>query len=532
VKRTRLAARVARAGTAALAVAALVSVADEAVAEPGVSLREDPAPAGDAGFWVAAPDARGHGVFRARVSFGYSRDPLVLVRSDQSTRRVVASERSLDLGLSYALFQRLLVYANLPLSQADSDDSGTDRGVTLPAPKSGVALADSRLGVRLHALGPLEAGLQLGSAAELWLPTGDEAHYNGDGQARARFSLLGGARYRRFQGSIQLSLGLRGSERLPGILPTRVGRSVGFGASARAPVDSARRFWIGPELDAELGVGDGAKLFDPRSTVAHALLAVRVRPFLGAFEVGAGFGPGLGQGAGSADGRGLLFVGWSPEKPPPPPDVDADGVPDEDDICLNLPGEASNDPLMHGCPEAPLDSDGDAIPDGFDACPREPGEPTGVRRTHGCPKSALTAPAPPTASEAPPPAATVAANEISISEQVQFETGTAVLRGESAAILTAVAAALKQHPELELIEIQGHTDDTGTPEFNQRLSQERAAAVFSWLVAQGIQASRLRPAGYGQSRPLSQNSSEEGRAINRRVEFRIITRRGKVEGER
>ena len=343
-------------------------------------------------------------------------------------------------------------------------------------------------------------------------------------------SLLGGASYPRFQGSIQLSLGFRGSERLPGILPTRVGRSVGFGVSARVPVDSAARFWIGPELDAELGVGDGAKLFDPRSTVAHALLAVRVRPFLGAFEVGAAFGPGLGQGAGSADGRGLLFVGWSPEKPPPPPDADADGVPDESDICLNLPGEASNDPLMHGCPEAPLDSDGDSIPDGFDACPREPGEPTGVRKTQGCPKSAAQAPAPPTPPA--PPAATVAEREINISEQVQFETGTAVLRNESAAILTAVAAALAQHPEIELIEIQGHTDDTGTPELNQRLSHDRAVAVLSWLVAHGVAASRLRPAGYGQSRPLSQNTSEAGRAINRRVEFRIVTRRAKVEGGR
>jgi outer membrane protein OmpA-like peptidoglycan-associated protein len=142
------------------------------------------------------------------------------------------------------------------------------------------------------------------------------------------------------------------------------------------------------------------------------------------------------------------------------------------------------------------------------------------------------APLPPAPSAPPPPEATVSEGEISISEQVQFETGTAVLRGESAAILTAVATALAKHPEIELIEIQGHTDDTGTPEFNQRLSQERAAAVFSWLVARGIQGSRLRPVGYGQSRPLSQNSSEAGRAVNRRVEFRIITRRAKVEGAR
>nr|MDQ2647736.1 OmpA family protein [Myxococcota bacterium] len=212
----------------------------------------------------------------------------------------------------------------------------------------------------------------------------------------------------------------------------------------------------------------------------------------------------------------------------PPPDADSDGVPDAADICLNLPGEPSNDPLMNGCPEAPLDSDGDSIPDGFDACPRQPGEPTGERRTHGCPKSALPGPPPIVKPPAPlpePPAATVSEHAITISEQVQFETGTAVIRPESDAILDAVRSALHEHPELRLLEIQGHTDDTGTPELNQRLSQERAAAVRAWLVEHGIDAARLRPVGYGQTRPLADNTTEAGRATNRRVEFRILERK-------
>jgi len=518
VKRVPLA-KMTRAG------ALFATVTRLAGAEPGVSLLQDPAPAGDPGIWVSSPDARGHGSLRARLSFGYARDPLVLVRTEQSTRRVVGSQRTLDLGLSYALFHRLLVYANAPLSLADSDDAAVDRGVTLPAPESAAGLGDVRLGARLHVAGPLEHGLQLGTAAELWLPTGDEARYNGDGQARGRLLVIGGLTEERFQSSLELGFGFRGSERLPGILPTRVGKTVDFGVSARAPLDTAGRFWLGPELDAAFGVGDGAKWFDPRSTVAHALLALRVRPFLGALELGAALGPGLGQGAGSADARGVVFLGWSPEAPPPPPDADDDGVPDEHDICLNLPGQPSNDPLMHGCPEAPLDSDGDSIPDGFDACPREPGEATGVRKTHGCPKAPERPPP-----ELPPPAATVAESQITISEQVQFETGTAVLRAESDAILGAVAGALSQHPEIELVEIQGHTDDTGTPELNRKLSHERAVAVRSWLVAHGVHDRRLRPIGYGQSRPLTENTTEAGRARNRRVEFQIITRRPKAGG--
>jgi outer membrane protein OmpA-like peptidoglycan-associated protein len=117
-----------------------------------------------------------------------------------------------------------------------------------------------------------------------------------------------------------------------------------------------------------------------------------------------------------------------------------------------------------------------------------------------------------------------------ISEQVQFETGTAVLRAESDAILGAVAKALAEHEEIAAVEIAGHTDDTGTPELNLRLSEERARAVTSWLVAHGVAAARLRPRGYGQTRPLSDNTSEASRAKNRRVEFRILERSSRQQG--
>lgn len=526
------------------ALAALSATPPRAHADAGLDLGRSPAPAGDDGVWVHGPDARGHGTLRARLSVAYARDPLVLVSSDLRGRRVVAEQQSADLGLSLALFHRLLVYAHLPVSSASSDERRTDAGVSEPAPGEALGLADARLGARVRVLGPVEEGLRLAAATELWLPTGAEARYSGDGQLRARLLAIGGASFAAVRASLQAGLVLRGSERLSGILPTRTGNALALGLSARAPLDRARHVWLGPELEAELVVGDGARLFDPRSTLAHALLALRVRPGLAALELGAGFGPGLGQGAGSADARAVVFVGWSPEAPPPPPDADADGVPDRDDICLNLPGQPSNDPLMHGCPEAPLDTDGDSIPDGFDACPRLPGEPTGVRATHGCPKradrdgdgfpdaiDACPSQRGPDSSDparrgcpAPPPAATVVQNAITISEQVRFETGTAVLHPASDAILAAVASALNEHPELELVEIQGHTDDTGTPERNQRLSQERADAVARWLVEHGIRPARLRTVGYGQARPLADNTSEVGRAQNRRVEFRIIRR--------
>jgi outer membrane protein OmpA-like peptidoglycan-associated protein len=205
-------------------------------------------------------------------------------------------------------------------------------------------------------------------------------------------------------------------------------------------------------------------------------------------------------------------VSFSPEAPPPPPDGDDDTVPDDRDACPSVPGSPSEDPLMNGCPELPTDSDGDAIPDMFDACPRTPGPANVERRLHGCP------PPPPK----PPPKAELVAEQIVISEQVQFETGTAALKAESDAVLGQVARVLADHPELELVEVQGHTDDTGTPELNQRLSDDRARAVVTWLAGHGVAASRLVAKGYGQERPIADNATEEGRAKNRRVEFRVV----------
>jgi outer membrane protein OmpA-like peptidoglycan-associated protein len=211
------------------------------------------------------------------------------------------------------------------------------------------------------------------------------------------------------------------------------------------------------------------------------------------------------------------------------------------DICLNLPGVPARDPMMNGCPEVPLDTDGDSVPDSFDACPRIPGEVTAERRSHGCPKprdadhDGIPDPKDACSTEPgvssddpqlngcprPPPTAVLAQQQITISQQIEFETGTAQLKPESDAILQQVLAVLVAHPELERLEVQGHTDDRGTREFNQRLSEERARSVVAWLMSRGIAAVRLVARGYGQEHPLAENTSEAGRALNRRVEFRV-----------
>jgi OmpA-OmpF porin, OOP family len=89
--------------------------------------------------------------------------------------------------------------------------------------------------------------------------------------------------------------------------------------------------------------------------------------------------------------------------------------------------------------------------------------------------------------------------------------------------LDKLVALMKKYPNMTL-EIGGHTDYKGSVEYNIRLSNDRANAVVKHLVAQGIDAKRLTWKGYGKSEPIADNTTEEGRQLNRRVEFKVITK--------
>ena len=115
----------------------------------------------------------------------------------------------------------------------------------------------------------------------------------------------------------------------------------------------------------------------------------------------------------------------------------------------------------------------------------------------------------------------VSAGQSARLNNIFFDSGRAELRDESSPELERLLALMKKFPAMEL-EIAGHTDDVGTPSENLRLSRERAEAVAQFLYRNGIDPARIRVRGYGQTRPLVKNSSEEHRAQNRRVEFTIL----------
>jgi cytochrome c oxidase subunit II len=118
--------------------------------------------------------------------------------------------------------------------------------------------------------------------------------------------------------------------------------------------------------------------------------------------------------------------------------------------------------------------------------------------------------------------ATAAEEKIIRLNHVSFETGSASLTPVSRYELDNLVATLNKYPKLT-IEVAGHTDNTGTPEGNLALSQQRAVAVQKYLVDKGIDASRLVARGYGQTKPVDTNDTEEGMAKNRRTEFTILT---------
>jgi outer membrane protein OmpA-like peptidoglycan-associated protein len=104
---------------------------------------------------------------------------------------------------------------------------------------------------------------------------------------------------------------------------------------------------------------------------------------------------------------------------------------------------------------------------------------------------------------------------------VQFEHSSARLKPESHKILNQVADILIRYPDYR-IEINGHTDSTGSDEYNKKLSQDRAKACYDYLISKGISIRRMSYVGYGEARPIADNNSLTGRQLNRRVEFNLF----------
>ncbi|MCI5167076.1 MAG: OmpA family protein, partial [Candidatus Electrothrix sp. GM3_4] len=106
---------------------------------------------------------------------------------------------------------------------------------------------------------------------------------------------------------------------------------------------------------------------------------------------------------------------------------------------------------------------------------------------------------------------------------VNFTVGTANLTEEAAATLETTASLLEKHASGQRFEVAGYTDSMGSPRRNRQISEQRAETVRNFLIKQGIKANLLIRKGYGHENPIADNDTQEGRAMNRRVELHQIT---------
>ncbi len=218
-------------------------------------------------------------------------------------------------------------------------------------------------------------------------------------------------------------------------------------------------------------------------------------------------------------------------------DNDQDGIPDEDDRCPGVDADAKNGFAKtaedndgfedrDGCPDP--DNDRDRICDnnariqghlavwkeicgGSDQCPDEPETYNKYKDQDGCPDK---------------PKVRVTAKGIVILDKIYFVTDKAIIRPISYPLLDAIAQTLKERKDILLVEIQGHTDERGSDQYNYELSDRRAKAVRDYLVKKGVDPKRLVAKGYGESRPKCREHTPTCWSKNRRVEFIILKRKG------
>ncbi|MGE5786316.1 MAG: OmpA family protein [Myxococcales bacterium] len=254
------------------------------------------------------------------------------------------------------------------------------------------------------------------------------------------------------------------------------------------------------EIGAELVGGVGLKQTN-REEVPLELFAYVRHALNEEWEIFGGPGFGVVPGYGVPLFRVFAGVRFTPTNH----DRDHDGVSDDEDACPDQAEDRDADRDSDGCPEEDPDADRDGVPDSDDLCPSAKETINGIDDDDGCP-------------DVGDPRVIYEDGKFTVLEAIHFETGQATIKKDSHGLLDQVAQMIKANPDLK-VRVEGHTDDTGPRELNQRLSEQRAAAVRRYLVEQGVAPQRLRSQGFGPDKPILNETTPEARAKNRRVEF-------------
>jgi len=298
--------------------------------------------------------------------------------------------------------------------------------------------------------------------------------------------------------------------------------SLGVGGLSMSAREASLQFdlgarWHGPgATSVELAIGTSGLPRDEYGLVAavRALLSVRA-----AFEPAPK--PAVPLSARDSDGDGWSddedacvydaedHDGFADDDGCPDVDNDADGLPDAQDACPDRSEDSDGFQDQDGCPEA--DNDEDGVADGADRCRVAPEDRDGFEDFDGCPE-----PGPERA------AVTLSGSRSLLADTIYFEGQADSISPGSRPLLDELARTLRRLPAHKRVRVEGHTDDAGNPEHNIDLSYRRAKAVVEYLKARGVPVERLDYAGYGGAKPLANNRTPEGRALNRRVQFSLI----------
>lgn len=355
-------------------------------------------------FSISRPDDLGHMNLGAQLHIDYANDPLVyeqrLGDSNTEEHRIVAHELTAQVGLSFGLFDRLVIYAGVPVViWMDGEDDGA-QAVGIP-PADGFGLGDVYLGARFRILGESDDVFALGLQVTGTFPTG-QGNWRGDNFLSIEPELL--AEIRADILRITMNVGARirddadftpsqssNNETVNGETVT-VGDQLTYALGITVPLFGDHREPGTSRLDLHAqvwGATNFTNFFGREESPFEALGGLKFHHNSG-LSVGLAAGAGLNRGIGSPDFRAILQAGWTPageaaaddgeeEVTEAVGDADGDGIPDDVDQCIDTAEDFDGFEDEDGCPD--LDNDGDGVVDTNDNCP----DVAGLVEANGCP---------------------------------------------------------------------------------------------------------------------------------------------------
>ncbi|MFO0760446.1 MAG: OmpA family protein [Byssovorax sp.] len=449
----------------------------------------------DDGIAVWRPEVGRDTRFFGQLGLGYALNPLRidnfvddLNKAEKLKGPPLSGQLVTYLDAGAEILNRATIHVSFPLVayQTGNPTNTTDASGVKLLPQDSVDLkpvapGDLRLEGRFIAYRNEAKTFKLAVSAGVLIPTGNKFSFAGDNGVGGTFGLAVEYNVKSFFAVFNAAYRLRPSAQLNEL---NVSHEVLYGLGGYVPL---RKGTI--RLGAELfgGIGAGSKNTGDLDTAPLEWQVNGRMYFTAQRQLYASLGAGTRLTGGYApDFRGVALVGGSfslSDSDPASPgfhyafnvqddaDTDRDGIPDEIDACPADPGLLSSDPEANGCPKF-------------------------IRRISG-------------------------GAEIQILKQVEFEFDKSTILPVSYPILDEVVRLLQVSPEIKQVSIEGHTDNQGKPDYNQKLSEDRASSVMAYLVKKGIDPGRLTSKGFGLTKPIATNDTDEGRQRNRRVEFKI-----------